>query len=411
MRMEIFYYLLLLVALSGRLMSAENEDVKIDFSGFVRTDAILDSRSSATLRESAIMLYPLPANIDQNDKDINDNSALTMFVLHTRLRAKMSGPEAFGAKTSAMIEGEFFGATDSDANGFRLRHAFINLSWTNSKLLFGQYWNPMFITEVLPNYNFASPFLAYGRRPQLKYMYSFGDLSLAGAASMQSDFKSIGPDGEGGMSRSTSFIKNSSVPSLNINAMYKSKSFIIGALADYKKLRPLLSNAEGTTDETIGSATASAYFKISTKPVVFKFQGIYGANLSDVVMLGGYAPKLADSTEYANTDIMSCWSEISTNFSAFSESDITLSLLGAYTQNLGAEEEVLTNKIYAMGTNIDNVIRLAPSIIIKSGALKLIAEYEYTRAEYGDFLNNKLELGNLKSYANSRISLAAVYLF
>ena len=381
------------------------DDFGIKFSGFVRGDMIYDSRQCVRAREHAIMLFPRSENIPMGQTDdINANGSMTMFVLHTRVRGLISGPDAFGAKTRAFVEGEFFGMSDNDAGGFRVRHAYMDLDWGKTDLRFGQYWNPMLVVDVLPNFNFSSPFLAYGRRPQLRLTQQLGKFELSGTASWQSDFKSKGPgpDDEHPVVSSNDFIRNAKMPSLNLHMMYRGETFLCGLAGDYKKLRPTLAS-----DETIGSYSGLGYMKITTKPVVFKLQGLYTQNMTDCVMLGGYAVRAADESKYTNLNIVSAWTEISTG------EDIKLSLYAGYSKNLGTDDAAVIdkNKIYALGANIDNLLRVAPSVIVKSGSMKFVTELEYTAAEYGDFKNDKLELGNLQKVDNIRLNIALIYLF
>ncbi|MCK7533463.1 MAG: hypothetical protein MZV63_21735 [Marinilabiliales bacterium] len=82
--------------------------------------------------------------------DLNANPSFHILNIQTRIRGDISGPDAFGAKTSGAIEAEFFGTSESDLNGFRLRHAYVQMEWPKVTLLTGQYWHPMFITESFP---------------------------------------------------------------------------------------------------------------------------------------------------------------------------------------------------------------------------------------------------------------------
>ena len=94
-----------------------------------------------------------------------------MLSVQTRLVGKITGPDAFGAKTSGYIEAEFFGTSDADVNGFRLRHAYVKLNWTTTELLIGQFWHPMFITESFPevvSFNTGAPFQPFNRSPQIR---------------------------------------------------------------------------------------------------------------------------------------------------------------------------------------------------------------------------------------------------
>jgi len=61
----------------------------------------------------------------------------------TRLSFAIKGPDTWGAKTSAYIEGEFTGATGAATSYglFRLRHAFMNFDWGKYSILMGQTWD------------------------------------------------------------------------------------------------------------------------------------------------------------------------------------------------------------------------------------------------------------------------------
>jgi len=61
----------------------------------------------------------------------------------SRFWLKVSGPGFLGAKTNALIEADFYG-TGSLANEFgnmRMRHAYGSIDWTNTQVLFGQFWD------------------------------------------------------------------------------------------------------------------------------------------------------------------------------------------------------------------------------------------------------------------------------
>ena len=82
--------------------------------------------------------------------DINASADLHMLNIQTRLKGDISGPDAFGAKTSGVIEAEFYGTSELDVNGFRLRHAYVKMDWQKTNLLVGQYWHPLFPAESFP---------------------------------------------------------------------------------------------------------------------------------------------------------------------------------------------------------------------------------------------------------------------
>ncbi len=59
----------------------------------------------------------------------------------TRFNFLVKGPDLWGAKTSAFIEGDFRGVTTGNQyGGFNLRHAFMKLKWQSAELIAGQTW-------------------------------------------------------------------------------------------------------------------------------------------------------------------------------------------------------------------------------------------------------------------------------
>ena len=120
------------------------------FSGYVKTDIIFDSRQTVGLREGQFLQYPDIVLKDAEENDINAKSNFNMLSIQTRLAGAFTGPDVFKAKSSAYIEGEFFGNINTAINSFRLRHAWVKLAWTHTELLVGQYWHPMFVANCAP---------------------------------------------------------------------------------------------------------------------------------------------------------------------------------------------------------------------------------------------------------------------
>lgn len=71
----------------------------------------------------------------------------------SRLWFKASGPEFMGAKTGALIEGDFYGdpAAAAESPQFRMRLAYGTVDWATTQVLFGQNWDifgPMVASTV-----------------------------------------------------------------------------------------------------------------------------------------------------------------------------------------------------------------------------------------------------------------------
>ncbi len=94
----------------------------------------------------------------------------------TRLNFLIKGPDLWGAKTSAFVEGDFRGvSTGNSYGGFQLRHAFMSLNWDSAELMMGQNWQqwgmPYYIAEI--GFNDESTYLKGLRMPQMAFRYFF----------------------------------------------------------------------------------------------------------------------------------------------------------------------------------------------------------------------------------------------
>jgi hypothetical protein len=392
----------------GAFAQQEQTTFGITFSGFVKTDFMYDSRQTVAFREGHFLLYPSPVVSDKFGTDINAKANFNILSIQTRLLGKITGPDALGAKTSGLIEGEFFGTSDADISGFRIRHAYLKMDWTTSSLLIGQYWHPMFVVEMYPgvvSFNTGAPFQAFSRNPQIRFSYNIDMVKLIVAAISQRDFQSNGPGGF-----SSLYLRNSIVPNLHAQLQYSSGGNMLGFGVDYKTLTPrLVTTKNVATDATISSIGFLGYAKLTLDPVTIKAEGTYGENLSDLLMLGGYAIQSADTVtgieSYLALKSYSLWGEISTG------KDVEFALFAGYSKNLGAKEN-LTGTYYGRGTDIDNLLRISPRVVWNTGKVRFSTEYEYTSAKYGTPNSlNKGKVGNLKSVVNTRLLFAVFYFF
>ena len=384
------------------LFAQENSKVDLSFTGFVRYDAFFDTRQVESLREGNLILYPKNEQKDIDGKDINDKSNFNMLVIQTRFNTNIKGPNALDAKTFGYIEAEYFGNLESDINGFRLRHAYIQFDWDNTSLMLGQFWHPMFIIDVLPTFNLAVPFIAYSRNPQIRFKHSYGSYNIIFTAFTQRDFRSTGPDG-----LSSTYLRNSVLPDLDLQIMYKENNNVIGAGIDYKVLTPRLKDLNNrATNEVISSFVYNTYFKLSLNPIIFKFNCIYGENVYDLTMIGGYAAKESNPLEYTNYKTLSIWTDVSFG------KEFQGALLLGYLKNFGANDNISKNYIYARTIDMDKLFRIAPAVIYNSGKTKFVFEVEYDVATYGiPNYKNKSKIEDTKNISNLRFAFTTVYNF
>jgi hypothetical protein len=395
------------LACSVNAQEAEKKsDFGIRFSGFVKTDFWYDSRQVVGSRDELFLFYPKSPLPDISGKDINARGNFNFTAMTSRLTGHIKGPDAFKAKTSGMLEGDFSGVTNNDINGLRLRHAWVKLQWENTGLLIGQWWHPMFVTEVVPtvvSLNTGSPFQPFIRNPQATITHKHGKLNTLFSVIGQRDNSSDGPKGF-----SPDYMRNAIMPNLHLQFNYSCEKRIAGLAADYKVLRPrLLTDSLIKTAETISTWAAMGYFKYKSGLWEAKAKAIYGQNLTEHLLMGGYAESRIDSStghvSYTPMNNLMAWGNIVYG------KKVQVGLFAGYSKNYGANEDI-QGKIYGRGANIDYLWRIAPSITFVSGKTQFSTELEYTAAAYGTpdirgMVKNPEEVSNL------RLLFTAFYFF
>jgi hypothetical protein len=388
------------------------------------------------LREGQFLLYPDEIKHDADGKDINAKPNFNMLSIQTRLAGTITGPDALGARTSGYIEGEFFGNINTGINSFRLRHAYVKLTWTHTELMIGQYWHPMFVANCAPetvSFNTGAPFVVFSRNPQVRLSQHIGKFALQLSALSQLDFTTTGPDGT-----SPKYLRNSVLPELNFQVQFgiknekKGTEFLAGAGINYIVLTPRLStdvilkaakdtvinsvvvhqNAITSTYKSTSTTTGLSYFafaKLKLSAVTMKAGFVLGQNTYGYTMLGGYVvkdipdPKTGNEA-YAAISTLAAWGEFMTNGKRWQTG-----IFGGFSKNLGAGE-VVTGPYYSRGTNIDYLYRISPRLLLNVGKFRLAAELEYTVAAYGK-TNEKGYVYNVTEVGNLRPLLGVYYFF
>ncbi len=413
MKKQVLFLFCCLFIIYG-VIAQDQQKFGIDFSGFVKTDLMWDSRQTISIREGHFLLYPANELLDPDGKDINAVSNFNMLSIQTRLQGKITGPDAFNAKTSGIIEGEFFGHSDGDINGFRLRHAFVKLNWAEQQLLIGQTWHPLFIPGCFPDvvsFNTGAPFQPFSRNPQVAFTQKINKLSLTFTASTQRDFVSNGPDGA-----NSKYLRNAGMASWNLRLEYldenKEEGTVIhaGISGNYQTLKPRLATTAGyKTDNTFGSSVGMAFLKVKLPEVTIKAMGIYGEDTYNLTMLGGYAVETTDPVSFEETYVpiktLSAWTDIHTN-----GTQMQFGLFAGYSKNLGTSFDV--NGLYfSRGNNIDHLYRISPRMIYNSGKFRIAPEIEYTVAAYGQPQSPDLKVTDTKNIGNLRFLVGIYYFF
>jgi len=419
MKKYIIVALALLTSVAVSAQEKEESKFGIKFSGFVKNDFFWDTRQTVSAREGHFLLWPSPVNLDEQGNDINKQANFNFLAIQSRLIGKISGPDALGARTSGLIEGDFFAQANDNVNLFRLRHAFVKLNWEHLEVMAGQYWNPLFVTACFPgtiSFNTGTPMQSFARNPQLRVTYNMGGFSILAAALSQRDYSTVGPLGA-----STQYLRNSAVPDMHMQVHYgtdneSGMNILAGVGAAYKTIVPRLTSSpiDGVTykvDEKVGGFTAIAFSKLTSKPITVKLQVRYGENISDLLAISGFAATgisniTTGERSYSPLKSMTIWGEIQTN------GNPQLGIFGGLTSNNGINESILaTVPVYGRGTTIRKLYRIAPRIKYNIGKVCVAMELEYTNAAYGSNYNEFYIPAETTSAGNLRILTSVYYHF
>lgn len=398
------------------LKAQEPEKPKFELKpyGFVAYEIIFDTYKSLDARDGELYFYPLKESLDKDGKDLNKRNQLQMLSLTTRLGAKISGPDVFGAKTSGLLEMDFFATANEYSRLLRIRHAIMNLKWEKSELMMGHYWHPIIVTEMIPAtiaFGAGAPFHSLNRSPQIRYtMYPSEKMRISLTALTHGYHKSTGP---------TEAQRNSGLPELiGQITLGNRKTFLLGASAGYKWLTPrLVTDSTYKTTETIGQYLVSGFVMGKIGTTVIKSEVVYGENLTHLLMIGGYGMKTPETPivdndyEYTSLKTLSSWIDIQHSFGKTS-----IGLFAGYSKLYGANDNYTSLEIskvkYYRNDDINYIYRLSPRISYKQENITLAFEYMLTAAIYGKTFDDKRNVEtSMDPVYNNRITFAAKYDF
>ena len=155
-----------------------------------------------------------------------------------------------------------------------------------------------------------------------------------------------------------------------------------------------------------------AYLKLGFPKIAVKLAGLYGQNMYDYTMLGGYAlldtePDTIKGFEtYENITTISAWTEVMTTGKKMQGG-----LFLGYSKNLGANDLVRFATIpYSRGSNITYLYRISPRFIYNAGKFRIAPEIEYTVAAYGTTESDG-KVTDAEPVGNFRFLIGVYYFF
>lgn len=419
------YLLLLLAMLTFALAKAQSDDaVTLDFYGFVRVDAYMDTYKGVDAGHDVFYLLPVyakPAGVE----DFNQQMSSNITAIASRLGVKATFPDVGKAKASGLLEFDFAGNLKSDPTLFRIRQAYSQLKWEKSSLLMGQTWHPFFGGANMPivaGLNTGAPFSCFNRSPMIRYNMIFGGLTLSASAVSEMQYNSPMIDqGDFSYLLTPNHAKrNGVIPELVFTAEWVKNTVTFGAGAEYKRIKPrmMITGTDGSAiaDTYLNSTAFMAFGRYKKDKLTLLIKGFFGENMSHLVLPGGYG--IASKNPATGAETYTSYTTYTSSLSLVYGKKYQLGLFAGYGGNLGTKEALWDSgegkaKTYGTFTNMQTMYRVAPHVSVNLNKFKVVAEYERTGVSYGV---GNIDLSNglyasAHQVANNRIIIVMTHYF
>lgn len=368
-------------ALSALAGYAQDKAVKAEVYGFVRNYFTYDSRSCVQSNEGLFNMLPNDVNYGANGDDLNAIPSVRFLSMTTRFGINVSGPEIWGAKSSAKIESDFCGASSGTAFNLRIRQAYTKLAWDNSDLLVGQAWHPM-SGDLMPEvFSLATgaPFNPFNRSPQVRYNYApVKGLSFTAAALYQYQYGSVGLDGK----TSNVYSRNAIVPELFIGMTAKGKHLTGGFGVNASTIAPRVLANDMRVDERLTSYSAMAFGSLKVDDLSVRAKATYGQNTSHMQQPTGFGViEVFDNGvyNYESMQLGSAW------ITMMYGKKLRYGFFAGWMKNYGSAGDDFMNLVVRNNKGMDQAYRFSPIVTYKVENMQIGLEYEHTATAYGDY--------------------------
>lgn len=381
--------------------TADKEKIKLRFGG--RVDASIFTDTHNGVEGGGGLQYRMPSRpeLDQNGVNLNERGSLRFGIATTRLNLGASYNFSKKFRSSAFIEVDFLGAGgDNPLNLIRLRHAFINLEWTNSSIIIGQTSHLMQVDPITPStvlFGSGSPINPLARPIQLRYTHQLGIVNLSAAVAMFS----------GAEGRMQSWAMT---PDVALRVMVGDPNrAMIGAAGSFKSITPRMTVV---ADQNARMNAASGALFGTIRPLPFmdiRAYAIVGQDIQTLAMTGMFAP-IQGGMGYTPSTTVSTWLDL-----AFAlPKGFSVGLFGGYQKNLGTLDPIISSKIVTPSNElgINYFYRISPRLWYTYKKLSFGLEYLFTQASWADKLDKYyLPITTLPLATDHRVSILARFNF
>lgn len=420
-----------LLVLSVSVGFAQDKAVKTEIYGFVRNYFTYDSRSCVQSNEGLFNMLPNDIKPGVNGEDLNAIPSVRFLSMTTRFGLNVTGPEIWGAKSTAKIESDFCGASSGTAFNLRIRQAYAKLAWGKSDILVGQAWHPM-SGDLMPEvFSLATgaPFNPFNRSPQVRYNYApVKGLSFTAAALYQYQYGSVGLDGK----TANTYSRNALVPEFFVGMTAKGKHLTGGFGVNASTIAPrvTIDSLKTRVDEHVTSLSAMVFGSLKVEDLSIRAKAMYGQNTSHMQQPTGYGVVNEASNgayTYESMQLGSAWITMmygkKLRYGFFAGWMKNFGSAGnSFVENRVVKVDAAGNEIhlveggkkYAFVTRnnigMDQAFRFSPIVTYKVQNMQLGLEYEHTAAAYGTYQSNGT-VTDTHWVANNRICMMLKYDF
>ncbi len=394
---------------------AQDKAVKAEIYGFIRNYFTYDSRSCVQSNEGLFNMLPNDIKPGVNGEDLNAIPSVRFLSMTTRFGLNVTGPEIWGAKSTAKIESDFCGASSGTAFNLRIRQAYAKLAWEKSDILVGQAWHPM-SGDLMPEvFSLATgaPFNPFNRSPQVRYNYApIKGLSFTAAVLYQYQYGSVGLDGK----TANTYSRNALVPEFFVGMTAKGKHLTGGFGVNASTIAPRVTadvyeNGVNVgamrVNERLTSYSAMAFGSLKVDDLSVRAKVMYGENTSHMQQPTGFGVVWEyknGSYVYEPMQLGSAW------LTVMYGKKLRYGFFAGWLKNYGSVKNDFMSFVVRNNTGMDQACRFSPVVTYKVQNMTIGLEYEHTATAYGNYKSNGT-VTNTHWVANNRICAMLKYDF
>lgn len=396
------------------------------FYGFIRNYFAFDSRESKSGTKDLFYYIPKDEALNAKGEDMNANPTFRFLAITSRVGLDVKDYQFGKTKVGAKIETDFY-CMNGNVAVLRLRQAYATLGWDglgkdgkqSTSLKIGQAWHPIAADQpYVIDLETGTPFNPFSRTPQVMLDHNFSkNFTLTGGFIWQMQYLSSGPN-----CASDNYIKYGCTPEFYAGVTFKSNNGFTGRVGmDVLSIKPRWRNSDGDkVDDRITTVSPYVYAQYSKDAFAVNAKVVYASAGEHFNMLSGYG--VTDVNSDGSWDYAPLHSTASYLSVKYGRKLQVQGMIG-HMKNLGTSKSLYedpanpgytsTKNVYISGNgfhNLNQIIRVTPTVVYNLGKLSFGLEYDITSAQYGKYAvdghvnsSNGLVDGDLHWVTNHRL--------